>query len=374
MLYYLDNYINTQAGPNENWARELFELHGIGAENYYGAIANQDVPGYPSAPQGYCDFDVYSAADCFTGWGVDDRWGNDSDPRTWGTGVFTYTDAEHDANSPKIVLGRTIQPFGPAEGDGKTVLDLIANHPGTARYIARRMCRRLISDDVDEATVQAVADVFYANRTAPDQIAKTVRAIATSSAFANSYALKVRRPYEAMIAALRTTNAQLNLKPVLKTGVDAQGKTNAWWDDPMFHWSGLNGAFEACGQPMFQRRPPDGWPDRIRNWTGTTGMLFRWKLMYFIADAGTAKDRRDIRTDFLGETTAAVPVRTAANVVDYWIARCVNRPMPAASRDELIKYLGKGSTAALNFNDDAVKRRLALMVSLIMSSPEFNWR
>ncbi len=376
MLYYLDNYINTQAGPNENWARELFELHGLGAEHYAGAVPGSSVPRLPTGePEKYVDQDVYSAADCFTGWGVDDRWGNDNDPNSWGTGRFQYTAEDHDNNSVKIVLGRTIQAFGPPMSDGETVLDMIANHPNAAKYIAGRMCRRLIGDDVDAATVQSVADVFYANREASDQIAKTVRAIATSAAFANTFAAKVKRPYEHMIAALRTTGIELNVKPVLKTGTDATGKVNAWWEDPIFRWDGLVNNYESCGMPIFQKRSPDGWSDRRITWTGTTGMLFRWKLMYFLVNAGTAADRTDIRVDFVAQTVRDVPTRTSANIVDYWIGRVIGYPINPESRQSMIDYLGKGNTGVIDVqNSNEVKRRLSLLVSLILSSPEFTWR
>ncbi len=372
MLYYLDNYINTRGGPNENWARELFELHGLGAENYGGTTAQSAVPGYPAAPVHYVDEDVYESTRCFTGWTVNDAWGQDANPASWGTGAFQYVQEDHD-RFQKIVLGNTMAPDGAPMADGMKVIELIANHPGTARYIARRMCIRLIGDNVDEATVQAVADVFYANRTADDQIAKTVRAIATSAAFANTYADKIKRPYEAMISALRTAQVQLNMKPTLKTGTDAQGKPNAWWEDNMFRWDGLNNNYEALGMPMFQRRSPDGWPDKQRNWSGSTGMIFRWKLMFFILDTGSKTDRTDIDVDVVGQTNTHVPVRSTANIVDYWIDRLVGQPMAAATRNDLIQYLGKGS-ATPNLNDAAVARRLVLMVSLILSSPEFNWR
>jgi uncharacterized protein (DUF1800 family) len=372
MLYYLDNYINTVSGPNENWARELFELHGLGAENYGGTMAQSAVAGYPTAPEKYVDGDVYEATRCFTGWGVHDSWGQDNNPASWGTGAFAYTPEDHD-RFQKTVMGVTMPPNSPSLEDGLKVLDIVANHPGTARYIARRMCTRLIGDNVDEATVQAVADVWYANRSAPDQIAKVVRAIATSNAFKTTFGQKVKRPYEAMISALRAVKVTLNLKPTLKTGTDQQGRVNAWWDDPAFFWDGLNNVYESMGQPMFQRRSPDGWPDKRRNWTGTTGMLFRWKLMYWILDTSTKANRTDLRADIQGQTFVNVPSRTTTAIVDYWINRIIGRPLSPAARTDLIKYLGKGSETP-NFNDTAVQRRLVLLVSLILSSPEFNWR
>jgi uncharacterized protein (DUF1800 family) len=365
MLYYLDNYLNTRAGPNENWARELFELHGLGAEHYAGTITQSAVPGYPNAPEKYVDEDVYESTRCFTGWAVHDAWGSDSNPSSWGNGTFIFEDGNHD-RFQKFVLGTPFPPDQPPMADGRRVLDLIANHPGTARYIARRMCRRLIGDNVDDDTVQVVADVFYNNRTASDQIAMTVRAIATSAAFKTTWAQKVKRPWEAAVHGLRATNAQLNLKPTLVN----HPQYGIYWDDENdLYWN-----YESMGMPLFGRRPPDGWPDKRIDWSGTTGMLFRWKFMYWIAAAGTASNRTDIRTDFVGPTNAGVPLRTAANVVDFWINRILGYPMAPSSRQELIDFILGQDITTLNLSDNKHREVLAYMISLILSSPEFNWR
>ncbi len=173
MLYYLDNVSNTSAGPNENYARELFELHGLGAENYFGVASTVGADGsyeHPAPkdangkPLMYVDEDIYSATQCFTGWRIDAT-----------TGDFRFDDSVH-AKYSKIVLAQNI-PSGSGQQDGETVLDLIANHVGTARYISRKLCRRLIGDDPPESVVQAAADVFHAQRAAPDQLRQVVRTI-----------------------------------------------------------------------------------------------------------------------------------------------------------------------------------------------------
>ena len=168
MLYYLDNYTNTRNGPNENWARELFELMTLGAENYYGVGSQAVVPewgpgvvwpaGTPSAgepiPAGYVDNDVYETARAFTGWGV-----------SGALGTFLYSASNHD-NFQKAVLSLgqvNIQPNQADEKDGEDVLDMLAAHPGTGRFLARKLCRRLISDDPPEALVEAIGDIFTAN-------------------------------------------------------------------------------------------------------------------------------------------------------------------------------------------------------------------
>ncbi|MCB0061643.1 MAG: DUF1800 family protein, partial [Caldilineaceae bacterium] len=130
MLYYLDNQSNSGGNPNENYARELFELHAMGAENYLGVvplIINADGSYTHPAPKDdtgrpllYVDADVYGATTCFTGWRID------SD-----TGIFTFDDSAHFPYQ-KVVLGRLI-PEAQGIRDGEEVLDLVAKHPGTAR-------------------------------------------------------------------------------------------------------------------------------------------------------------------------------------------------------------------------------------------------
>jgi len=209
MLYYLDNYTNTRSGPNENWARELFELHTLGAENYLGVgdptavpagdpwPAGSPWPGQP-APEGYVDNDVYEAARCFTGWGVDGT-----------TGLFSYTDANHDRFSKSVLhFGVLNVPAdqGP-EIDGETVLDLLAHHPGTARHLARKLCRRFVADDPPPTLVDAAAQAFLDNVGSSSQIRTVVATILNSPEFKESWGGKVKRPLEWTVSALRATNA-----------------------------------------------------------------------------------------------------------------------------------------------------------------------
>ena len=154
MLYYLDNYLSTNAGPNENYARELFELHTLGAMNY-------------RTPGGYVDNDVYEASRCFTGWTFET---NGSAPAR---GEFKYVRANHD-RFQKIVLGHAIPNDQADLLDGRNVLDILANHPGTARFICWKLCQRLVHDDPPPSLVLSAAGVFQRAVNAPDQIKQVV--------------------------------------------------------------------------------------------------------------------------------------------------------------------------------------------------------
>ena len=135
MLAYLNNAASRASPANENFARELFELHTLGRDHYLNHLYNRwrDVPGAAEGrPAGYIDQDVYEAARAFTGWTIAD--GTDSEPRRHASPTpaqFHYYDGWHD-NYQKRVLGAEFDPNQPPLADGRRVLDLVAFHPGTA--------------------------------------------------------------------------------------------------------------------------------------------------------------------------------------------------------------------------------------------------
>ncbi len=188
MLFYLNNEASRASPANENFARELLELHTLGAEYYFNGLYDdwKAVPGaLDGVATGYIDQDVYEVARAFTGWSYGDgRWIADGDeaPRT---GEFHYIDAWHDPYQKRI-LGHEFRPNGAPLSDGDRTLDLLARHPGTARFISRKLIRRLVLDTPDEAFVDATADIFLAHADADDQLAQVVRFIVMSDAFDTS--------------------------------------------------------------------------------------------------------------------------------------------------------------------------------------------
>ena len=126
------NLVPAKEGPNENYGREILELHTLGVDG------------------GYTQKDVQEVARCFTGWGVSGR-----------NGTFEFRAVRHDAGE-KTVLGVTIPPGGGIR-DGEKVLDILARHPSTARYISRKLCQRFVSDDPPAELVARTAKVFAAS-------------------------------------------------------------------------------------------------------------------------------------------------------------------------------------------------------------------
>ncbi|MBP8165466.1 MAG: DUF1800 domain-containing protein, partial [Anaerolineales bacterium] len=212
MLYYLNQNNSSDAGPNENFARELFELHTLGAENYLGVRDPNSVEkGSDGIAIGYVDNDVYEAARCLTGWRIDDDLGEWEDGIEK-TGNFIYYKPWHDRFN-KLVLGRYIEADQPDMKDGMDVLDLLANHPGTARHIARKLCRRFIADVPPDSVVQAAAATFMEFRSAPDQLKRVMETILLSNEFKQSWGNKIKRPQEAAYSMMRALNSDFTRVP-----------------------------------------------------------------------------------------------------------------------------------------------------------------
>lgn len=342
MLYYLDNYTNTASGFNENFARELFELHSMGAENYFGVIPRDEVPTFSDGtPRGYVDADVYDAAECFTGWTINQT--SESD----GYGGFAFVSDNH-SKGEKRVLKQVIDAFG-GESDGQTVLDLVANHPGTARYIARKLCRRLITDNPPETLVAEIAEVFMANRDQPDQLKRVVRAVILSDAFRNTFGEKVKRPFEQAVSAFRATGADWNWKMDSK---DA---------DRILDY------LENAGQGLFRHPTPDGYSDFKEDWLSTNPVMSMWRFMIQAIE----ESENDVRHLHIEDSTPA-HLRSAVDLVDYWIDRILGRPMPEGEREALIDFLANGRSETMDTlwdSDSEVGRRLRYVVALILMSP-----
>lgn len=348
MLYFLDNISNTAGGPNENYSRETFELHSLGAENYLGVISTVGTNGAYQHPAAllengvasmYVDDDVYSATLAYTGWRLDED-----------TGAFRFDDQDHFQGKINV-LGKLVDCRKGIDA-GNEIFDMIANHPGTARFIARKLCRRLISDHPTEDVVQAAADTFYNNRDAADQIKRTIRTIVEHEAFANTWGEKIKRPFEFIVSAIRATSA------------------NYAWSDSL-RWR-----YDSMGQFLFDWRPPNGYPDFKEAWSSTMPMLQRWRTINWMMDnwriEGDGANKDDLRINVLGQTPAD---RKSANaLVDYWSGRCLLRPLPPEERGPILAFMAAGKNPDSELPAEDISERLRFMVGLILMSPSFQWR
>src|SRR5436190_2794989 len=244
MLFYLDNWRSSVPRPypakgdkpagvdggfNENYARELMELHTLGVDG------------------GYSQKDVQEVARCFSGWTIQKP--NEQ-------GLFVYRPGFHDEGE-KVVLGHKILAGG-GYADGERVLDLLAMHPSTAKFIATKLARRFISDDPPHSVIDRAAAVFLKT---DGSIRETLRAIVTSPEFfsTTAYRAKMRSPFEYVAAAMRALNAETDGdRPVL----DAIGR---------------------MGQPVCGRITPDGNADRADQWLASGAMIARFNFASALA-------------------------------------------------------------------------------------------
>jgi len=210
-------------GLNENYARELLELHTLGVDG------------------GYTQQDVINVARALTGWTIDN-------PRTGGGGSFVFRPQMHDAGS-KTVLGTSL-PAGRGIEDGEQVLDILARHPATARFIATKLARRFVSDTPPASLVDRAAATFIRTN---GQIGEVVRTIVTSPEFFSNaaYRSKVKTPFELVTSTLRALNAL----------PDATQRTAL--------------AVRQLGQPIFGKETPNGYPDVADAWLNTGAILNR---------------------------------------------------------------------------------------------------
>lgn len=342
MLHYLDLFVNTVVGPNENFARELFELHTLGAENYLGVREPEDVPqDAQKNPIAYVDSDVYEATRAFTGWTVD-----------FELAAFRYSAPDHDRFRKEVLSHPLKQDQAPLK-DGHDVLDLVAHHPGTARHIARKLARRLISDDPPTRVVEEAAQVFLANTTAPDQLLQVTRSILLSPEFRNTWGQKVKRPFEFTAGILRSLGADLSF---------------AFNHEPSDYFVWLAG---QCGQPLFQWLTPDGYPDIAEKWLGTNAIVGGWRTVNWLVNLKNWWSGKYI----LFDPIAAMPagVRSPIEIVDFWILRLLGRPLPEAARLEAIDFMARGRDPEMKlpgFSDDIVRERVHGLLGLILMAPE----
>jgi uncharacterized protein (DUF1800 family) len=316
MLEYLDNRVSVKGKPNENYAREIMELHTLGVDGGYT---------YP---------DIQNVARAFTGWTI-------APPRVAGDKGYVFNAKQHDTDA-KTVLGIAI-PKGGGESDGLKVIDILAHHPSTAKFLATKLVRRFVSDTPPDSLVQSVAATY--TKTGGD-IREMLGLILHSDEFKNSYGLKMRRPLEFVAGTLRTL-----------------GVTVSPGDADI-----LRGVMTLLGQPLFQWSTPDGYPDVYGAWINTNGLLNRWNVVLNLVTPGP----KGIHADIATPTKDAKP-QGAADVVDFWIARLLNRPMTAADRTKLIDYLTDGK-ATFNFSDAIVRTKLPGLVALIVASPDYQYR
>ena len=327
MLFYLDNFQSVspnsmqrlrapqqqRRGINENYARELMELHTLGVDG------------------GYTQKDVQEVARCFTGWTIFQPRGGGAavnammgEPGRRNAGTFFFNNRTHD-DGEKIVLGQKI-PAGGGMKDGLTVLDILAHHPSTAKFIATKLVRHFVSDVPPPALVDRVAKTF--TKTNGD-IRETLKAIFFSNEFnsTDAYRAKIKRPFELVISAIRTLGADTNGGP----------GTHQW--------------LARMGEPLYGFQTPNGYSDTAESWVNTGGLLERMNFGLALAGNRVQGTQVDLSKLAANETNQA-------KVLDQSLKTILAGEMSAATRETLLKQLDQSDT-------------VTKVVGLILGTPEF---
>jgi len=229
MLFYLDNARSHAGGINENYAREIMELHTLGVDG------------------GYTQKDVTELARVFTGWSIN---------RPEEGGGFRYRPFFHD-RQPKTVLGVRF-PAGGGIEEGETMIRFLAHQQATAQHIALQLCQRLVADDPPKALVDRVAARFTATG---GDLRETVKAVIGSREFWDPrfYRAKVKSPFEYAVSAIRAAGACV--------------------DDPL----PLARELQKMGEPLYGAQPPTGYSDKAAVWVNSGAMLNRMNFAVALA-------------------------------------------------------------------------------------------
>lgn len=312
MLVYLDNAFSHKDQPNQNYSREVMELHTLGVDG------------------GYTEQDVDEVARCFTGWTLQQEW----------RGEMVFDREIHD-DGEKVVLGHRIAA-GRGIEDGLQVLDILATHPSTARFISSKLCRRFVADRPPAELVDEVTATFMATS---GDIRAVLRTLFTSEQFMAARGAKFRRPFESLIAMLRA------LDPAVQVH-------DQWL---------LTYTLERMGHLPFHWFPPNGYPDASAAWLNVNGLLHRWNTAMVLAYSSQGWTDGAVTFDI----DAVVPVSaTVGTLVDSTWQRLVGDPIDATTRRTLLASLNVVSPGE-RVTDEFRSEYLPPLVGLILASPAF---
>jgi uncharacterized protein (DUF1800 family) len=337
MLYYLDNFLSQMEQPapppkfdpdgnplpqprrpglNENYARELMELHTLGVDG------------------GYTQKDVIELARCFTGWTLGPQ----------GARAFTFRPRIHDRGE-KIILGTRITPGGGIE-DGLRALDILSKHPSTAKFISRKLCQRFVADEPPTALVDRVAARF--SETGGD-IREVARAILTSPEFFSPkhYRNKIKSPLELVASTIRATGASTNgASPLIQ-------------------------AVARMGEPLYLCQPPTGYDENSAGWLSSATLLERMNF----AVAFTSNKINGARMD-VARFSSSGATNDPDKFIDQLLAGLVHSDVSPETRENLARVLSetRAKTTPAKFDGRAPQKNnemAAALIALILGSSEF---
>jgi len=303
-------------GLNENYGRELMELHTLGVNG------------------GYTQTDVIEVARCLTGWTI-------RRPRY--VAEFYFNARMHDYG-PKLVLGQKF-PAGQGIEDGYEVLHLLAHHPSTARHISLELCQRFVADNPPQSVVDRATETFQASG---GDIRKVIESILASPEFysAAAYRAKVKSPFEYVASSLRAVGAETDAGlPVIV-------------------------ALARMGEPMFQYQAPSGFTDRASTWINSSTLLWRMNFAMMLASRripGTEIDLNNIMA-VRGDRGQEDSLREISE-------RLLGEAPSRGTAKAILTRLGSGSHLEnVNFSPREERSDVTTITGLLLASPEFQRR
>jgi uncharacterized protein (DUF1800 family) len=340
MLFYLDNYVSAdprafdrlkqhpqparpgaklppvgpKRGLNENYGRELLELHTLGVDG------------------GYTQQDVIEVARSFTGWTIESPRENPS---------FYFDDRLHDPD-PKRVLGKKIHAGGMK--DAEQVMDLLAKNPHTARHISKELAQRFVSDNPPDALVQRMAKTY-------DKSKGDIRAVMTTMIYSPefwsraAFRAKVKTPFELVASTVRAVGADLD-QPL-----------------PLAQWIG------RIGEPLYQCQSPDGYSDKASAWVSTGSLLNRMNFAVTLLSNRVRGAQVDL-VSLIGSDVKTDPKQALDRIEAEFLSGQVSDSTRATLEKETADPQILGATL-----DDPVRQvNLGLIAGLVLGSPEFQKR
>ena len=303
-----------ERGLNENYGRELMELHTLGVDG------------------GYTQKDVTEVARCFTGWSIEK-------PKQDAT--FKFDERVHDPD-PKIVLGKKIHAGGMR--DGEEVIDLLVHHPSTAKFISTKLARRFVSDNPSPALVARMAQTFQSS---DGDIRAVMKTMIYSPEFwsRDAYRAKVKTPFELVVSTARA----------LGTDVDTPM--------PLVQWAG------RIGEPLYQCQPPTGYSDKADAWVNTGALLNRLNYSLALASNKVRGSRSDTGS-LLGMDSSADAKAALDRAVQLFLGGQTG-PMTV---ETLEKQLDSPQILQAKLDDPVKHVDLGVVAGLVLGAPEFQRR
>jgi len=301
-------------GLNENYGRELMELHTLGVDG------------------GYAQKDVTEVARCFTGWTIDK-------PREFAD--FKFDERLHDPD-PKVVLGKKIHASGMK--DGEQVIELLARHRSTAKFISTKLARRFVSDTPPQSLVERMAQTFQSS---DGDIRAVLKTMIYSPEFwsREAYRAKIKTPFELVVSTARALGADVDT-PM-----------------PLVQWTG------RIGEPLYQCQPPTGYADKSDAWVNTGALLNR--LNYSLALAGNKV--RGSRSD-VGSLLGPEADGDAKAALNRAVQVFLGGQTAPTTVETLQKQLDSPQVLQAKLDDPVKRVDLGVVAGLVLGAPEFQRR